>query len=63
MDFILRIRIDNAAFEENATGEVGDLLRLAADIIEADGFGGPGVTTHLRDSNGNKVGGFALVEG
>lgn len=61
MIFMLRIEMDNAAFDDNdAIDEVAALLREAAQIIEGDGLAAPGVATHLRDSNGNKVGGFAV---
>jgi hypothetical protein len=53
--FTLTITTDNAAFEEDARGEVARILRTAAAAIEAGRD-----TARLRDANGNTVGSFDL---
>jgi hypothetical protein len=51
----IKIKTDNAAFDENKYGEVARILRNLADKLEG-GYGGMGVTMNLMDFNGNKVG-------
>lgn len=61
MKFSLEIDIGNAAFDEgNAGFELGDILSsLAGKMTDHDGSESTG---HLRDSNGNKVGTWAIAE-
>lgn len=59
MIFVLKINIDNAAFEfPNAEPECAKLLRSAADQVLAGIVFG-----NLLDINGNTVGYFDFVEG
>jgi len=56
MIFKLSIECDNAAFEEDLFGEVGRILRQAAQKMERHDI--PGT---LFDSNGNSVGEAVLT--
>lgn len=51
--FTLKIKTDNAAFEEDPTAECARILRELADRIEC---ASPDEDYPLRDVNGNKVG-------
>lgn len=57
LEFVLRINLDNAAFEEPSV-EVARILRKVADDIER--VDDPEMT--LRDINGNCVGTVRLLE-
>jgi hypothetical protein len=61
MNFELNIRCDNAAFDEDPTGELARILANLAAKISDDRMGGcgkPGMTDDgkVRDINGNSVG-------
>ena len=57
MRFKLEISCDNAAFDEEPSIELARILHLAANQLEE------GTTDdNLRDSNGNTVGHFELIE-
>lgn len=63
MDITITINTDNAAFEDNCSGEVQAILtRIAGKIARQsenlDGFNGCAV----MDSNGNKVGSVEVSE-
>jgi hypothetical protein len=57
--FKLEINTDNAAFEPTWVGEVARLLRETADRIE--GSPSPDIG-HLRDTNGNSIGGWRFSD-
>ena len=53
----LEIRTENAAFEDgNYSTEIARILRMAANRIENTYHENDGISFHLVDSNGNKVG-------
>jgi hypothetical protein len=53
----LRVELGNAAFEDDACGEVARIMRAAADQIEQGRHSFP-----VHDSNGNKVGGLGMLD-
>ena len=55
MQFTLRIKSDNAAFEEEPITELARILRELADDLEGGNF-----PSSVRDYNGNKVGTVTL---
>lgn len=55
MKLKLEIKMDNAAFEENAGSEVARILRQIADEVDCRDLL-PGEEIRLRDINGNTVG-------
>jgi len=63
MKLVIKIEMDNAAFGDEgsqAGGEAARILREYASKIE-ELPAGDGLDHHLRDYNGNKVGGAAFV--
>jgi len=58
MDITITINTDNAAFEDNAGGEIARILRVtAAQFEENEGYLEKAVHgTPCRDFNGNTVG-------
>ena len=64
MEFVLKITLDNAAFEgRNGPYELAEIIRRVASFIHTDGefysASGElraGVNDYVRDSNGNTVG-------
>lgn len=55
---LVRIKTDNAAFEEDRDAELARILRIAADKIEHGNE-----TAKLYDVNGNAVGEFKITGG
>jgi hypothetical protein len=58
MKFKIEIDCGNAAFEDDATGEVARILRSLADRLER----GMAASFPLHDFNGNKVGTAGFTE-
>jgi len=56
MELRIRIAMDNAAFEDNASQEAARILRKLADQIDGDRYFDAGNERHLMDINGNNVG-------
>ena len=56
MKLAIEMKLDNAAFAEDARFEVARILKEYADRIES----GAGLNAVIRDVNGNKVG-FAEI--
>lgn len=62
MKFTLSIDTDNAAFEDNGTGEeLASILLFLVRDLKKNGTA-PGFSQKVFDTNGNKVG-FARLEG
>lgn len=59
MKFTLEINMDNAAFEDAADDELGEILRGCASASSS--ASPPDVQRPLRDSNGNYVGFWKVV--
>jgi hypothetical protein len=58
MEFVMKFSMNNAAFAGGqAPGEVARILRKAAE--EAEGLS---ITGNVRDSNGNMIGGWDMME-
>lgn len=53
---LIRIKTDNAAFDEDRDAELARILRIAADKIEHGND-----TAELYDINGNPVGEFKIT--
>lgn len=62
MELIIKINMDNAAFEEDASAEAGRILRALAERIDGHPHFSPGHDQALRDINGNEVGFCGVVE-
>lgn len=60
MKFVLTFRMENAAFEEDASIEAARILRELADRIEGHPHFSEGHSQPVRDLNGNEVGGFFI---
>jgi len=60
MQYNIKIDMDNAAFEDDNTGEIARILRELADRITRGGELLPGDRENLRDINGNTVGAAAV---
>lgn len=58
MRFVVTIDCDNAAFEDDPSCEVANLLRKVVRAVEKDGS----QCGRLRDSNGNTCGSYAYEE-
>lgn len=58
MRFVVKIDCDNAAFEDDPSCEVANILRKVVRAVEKDGSQCGG----LRDSNGNTCGSYAYEE-
>jgi len=56
MKTIIEIKMDNAAFEDNHSGETARILRELAQRIDGHPHFSPGHDQALRDVNGNEVG-------
>jgi hypothetical protein len=52
-NIIIRINVENAAFEDGGPSEVARILRELADRYDGEGFY---IYARLRDVNGNTVG-------
>jgi hypothetical protein len=58
----LTISTDNAAFEEDASGEVARILRKFAERLDEQAMPEPGETGRLPlDINGNTVGSWTVT--
>jgi hypothetical protein len=57
MTFTLSMHCDNAAFEEDLTGEIGRILRTVVARLDD---GSIPLSGTLRDTNGNAVGSFKV---
>ena len=55
--FTLEIECDNAAFDDDQSGEIARMLEQAAKNVR-DGY----VSYSLSDANGNRVGGHLLAD-
>lgn len=62
MHTIIKINMDNAAFAEHPTYEVGRILRDLAHRIEGQPHFTHGYDSTLRDFNGNEVGDCQVKE-
>lgn len=58
MRFVVTIDCDNAAFEDDPSCEVANILRQVVRAVEKDGSQGGG----LADSNGNTCGSYKYEE-
>lgn len=58
MKFKCEIDMNNAAFEDNPNFELSRILRSIAQETVCDCTSGT-----IRDSNGNKVGGYSIIRG
>lgn len=58
MRFVVTIECDNAAFEDDPSCEVANILRKVVRAVEKDGSQGGG----LADSNGNTCGYYKYKE-
>lgn len=54
-EFVIRIELENDAFQEDRNAEIATLLREIADAVAGDQIQGT-----IRDINGNTVGSFGL---
>lgn len=55
MEFVLRIELDNDAFQEDRDFEIAYILREVADSVA-----GGQTTDIIRDENGNRVGMYGI---
>ena len=53
--FKIEFATDNAAFGEDGTDEVANVLRHVVELVEGGYLGGP-----LTDSNGNQIGAWSM---
>lgn len=60
--FLLRIDVENAAFEDAAGFELARMLRDLADMIEPATVADMANYQNLRNVNGNIVGAFAVKD-
>lgn len=60
MDAIIKVNLDNSAFEDAAGVELARILRKLAEDLET-GFLPIGNEKSLRDSNGNRVGNIVFT--
>lgn len=58
MRFVVTIECDNAAFEDDPSCEVANILRKVVRAVEKDGSQGG----RLADSNGNTCGSYKYEE-
>ncbi len=63
MNFKLKVKMDNAAFEDDPGGEVARILRAVAEKVEHHPHFSPGHSQPVRDYNGNEVGHFDVYGG
>ena len=57
MELVIRINLDNAAFHENMESELKRIgENMASDVADGETGG------NIRDSNGNRVGHFEVLE-
>lgn len=57
--FVLEIEMENDAFAEDPAGEVKDILSKVFNEIFVDGLNAKAI----KDTNGNKVGFYEVIEG
>lgn len=57
MELVIRINLDNAAFHEDMESELKRIgENIASDVADGENGG------NIRDSNGNRVGYFEVLE-
>ena len=61
MQLKLSVDMDIAAFADEGDGEIGDILRRVALLIEREGHGAGYKTQSILDVNGNRVGSWKVA--
>lgn len=62
MELIIKINVDNDAFVEGKYEVARCLSKVAGDILDTPGQGLVNSTGFIRDSNGNRVGQWDIID-